>query len=148
MNKTTAEKGPFYSTCEVGTNVIACGPPRGVYHRRIQDCPECKRRHRFVIRWDGAWYGTTDYGSCGDYWQEDWRGPRPARRGWRKEAQEQFRAMWDNAAPRDLYDAYVNADIELTLGDDWESAAERRDSAVRAIWAHQGQHTATEGTPA
>ena len=63
MNKTTAEKEPLYSTCEVGMNVIACGPPRGVYHRR-------------------------------------------------------------------------------------GSAAERRDSAVRAIWAHQKRATATEGTPA
>jgi hypothetical protein len=73
----------------------------------------CERRHRFVIRWDGAWYGTTDYGSCGDSWQEDWMRPRPFERGWRKKAQAEFRAMWDHAAPRNLYEQYVRADREM-----------------------------------
>lgn len=93
--------------------VIACGPPPGVYRRAIEFCPECDRRHRFVIRWDGAWYGTTDYGSCGDYWQEDWRGPRPFERGWRAKAQEHFRRLWDGACSREAYDRYVRADVSV-----------------------------------
>lgn len=124
--------------CYAGTNVIACGPPSGVYHRRMLHCFECKRRHRFVVRWDGAWYGTTEYGSCGDYWQEGWRGPRPARRGWREDAKARFRAMWDNAAPRDLYEAYVSADIKTAVArenDEVMAAFDERDAALEAIRA-------------
>lgn len=126
--------------CEFGTNVVACGPPRGVYHRTLANCPECKRRHRFVIRWDGAWYGTTDYGSCGDYWQEDWRGPRPAKRGWREERKAEFRAMWNNAAPRELYEAYVSADIRTAVAhenEDVTAAFDERGAALAAIQQRQ-----------
>ena len=124
--------------CEFGTNIVACGPPRGVYHRALLNCPECKRRHRFVIRWDGAWCGTTDYGSCGDWWQEGFRADRPFQRGWREEARAKFRAMWDNAAPRNLYNAYVNADCRMAIAgdDDWEQAADDRAAALAAIRAH------------
>lgn len=100
-------------TCYAGTNVIACGPPPGVYHRRILACPVCERRRRHIIRWDGAWYGTTVYCACGDRWQDGSLGYRPFVKGWRKKAQAEFRAMWDNAAPRDLYDAVRRADCDI-----------------------------------
>lgn len=96
-------------TCRRIGTAIVCGPP-GIYRRAIKFCPVCDRRHRFVISWDGAWYGTTLYGSCGDSWQDGELGYRPFRRGWRKEAQEHFRAMWDHAASREAYDRYVEAD--------------------------------------
>lgn len=128
--------------CEIGTNVIVCGPPRGVYYRSIGSCPACERRHRFITRWDGAWYGTTEYGSCGDRWQDGEMAPRPFERGWRKEAQEHFRAMWDNAAPRSLYNAYVRADCNMAIGrdDNWKQAADDRDAALEAIHAHQNSN--------
>lgn len=117
--------------------VIVCGPPRGVYRRAIRQCPICKRRRRAIVRWDGAWYGTTDYCACGDSWQDGELGYRPFQKGWRKKAQERFRAMWDNAAPRPLYDAYVDADIRLAMtdDDDWERACDDRDAALAAIQA-------------
>lgn len=98
-------------------------------------CGVCVRRHRFVERWDGAWYGTTDYGSCGDRWQDGELGSRPFRPGWRKEAQDRFRAMWENAAPTNLYNRYINADIRLaTCGDDdSEKACADLDAAQEAI---------------
>lgn len=122
-------------TCRNLGGAIVCGPPPGVYYRKISHCPICERRRRTVIRWDGAWYGTTVYCACGDRWQDGELVPRPFRKGWRKEAQQSFRAMWDNAAPRDLYDAYVRADraFAITDGDQWERACEDRDAALAAI---------------
>lgn len=101
-------------TCRVGTNVIVCGPP-GVYRRAILDCPACDRRHRFVISWDGAWYGQTYYGSCGDKWQDGEMYPRPFQRGWRQKAQADFRRRWDYAASRPLFERYVTADRGTAL---------------------------------
>lgn len=92
---------------------VVCGSPPGVYKRQVSYCPECDRRHRFVIRWDGAWYGTTHYGSCGDRWQEGCRCPRPFERGWRQEAQAYFRRLWDSAASPAAYERFVRADVGL-----------------------------------
>lgn len=125
--------------CETYGNVIICGPPRGVYRQTEMDCPECDARHGAVLQWDGAWYGTTTYGSCGDRWQDGYRAPRPFARYWRRDAQKHFQAMWDNAAPADLYEEYVRADCDMACSgdDDWEEAATRRDAAHDAIRAHQ-----------
>jgi hypothetical protein len=108
------------------------------------DCPVCKRKRRFVITWDGAWYGSTLYCACGDRWQDGELGPRPSQRGWREEAQQRFRAMWDNAAPRALYDAYTAADCRfaMTDGDEWEKACADRDAALAAIHAYQSKEAA------
>ena len=127
--------------CRTVGNAIVCGPPQGVYRRAMQKCPECNRMRRFIIRWDGAWYGSTFYCACGDAWQDDWRMPRPFRPGWREEAQAKFRAMWDNAAPVALYEAYTTADCQfaMTDGDEWEKACADRDAALIAIHAHQSK---------
>lgn len=110
--------------CEIGTNVIICGPPRGVYKRReAQDCPECDDQHGFVVRWDGAWYGQTLYGACGDTWQDGFRMERPFQRGWRKKAQQEFQQMWDHAVPDELYGRYVDADVMVYAPDVDEDAA-------------------------
>jgi hypothetical protein len=128
------------SPCENVGGVIICGPPAGVYTRRVLACPECDRRHRFVVQWDGAWYGTTLYGACGDKWADCEMYPRPFQKGWRTKAQERFRAMWDNAAPADLYERYVRADRDFSIGsdDEWEKAAEERSAAHAAIIAARG----------
>lgn len=124
-------------TCRnLGGGVIACGPPPGVYTRMMRHCPECNRRHRFIEHWDGAWYGTTLYGGCGDMWQDGEPWQRPFEKGWRKKAQERFRAMWQHAAPRDLYDAYIEADVRIaTTQDDaeFDAACVARAAAQRAI---------------
>lgn len=123
-------------TCRVMGSAIVCGPPPGVYRRAYMDCPVCERRHGCVIRWDGAWYGTTTYGLCGDRWMDGEMAPREWRRGWRKEAIERAREMWKHAAPRDLFDRYARADIRLACndGDEREQIAEL-DAAHRAILA-------------
>lgn len=131
-------------TCHQLGGAIVCGPPRGVYHRLENHCPECDATHGFVETWDGAWYGTTLYGSCGDRWQEGWRAPRPFARYWRRDAQARFQRMWDHAAPDDLYSAYIRADIEMATTDlDDESvlagAIARRRAAHDAILAHQAE---------
>lgn len=94
-------------------SVIVCGPPPGVYKRAVKYCPECDRRHRFIVRWDGAWYGTTLYGSCGDRWSDGYRAPRPFTRNWRREEQDHFRRMWDNATTAAAYERYIAADCGL-----------------------------------
>lgn len=124
-------------TCRnLGGGVIVCGPPPGVYHRMIRHCPICERKRRFVVRWDGAWYGHTVYCACGDRWMDGEMAPRPFKKGWRKEAQSYFRALWDSAAPRDLYDAYTKADCDMAVAhtaEDFTAACEARDAAQRAI---------------
>lgn len=97
-------------TCHIGPGAIICGPPHGVYRRMIRYCPVCERRRRFIVRWDGAWYGTTLHCACGDSWQDGELLERPFQRGWRKKEQERFRAMWDNAASVEAYNRYVRAD--------------------------------------
>lgn len=124
-------------SCKNGAGIIACGPD-GVYRRRVMECPSCKRRHRFVVSWDGAWYGTTEYGSCGDTWQEGRRSERPFRRGWRKQRQERFRSLWAASTTPTLWDAYSSADIEAACAHTDEQALDayrRRDEALRQIRA-------------
>lgn len=117
-------------------SVIICGPPRGVYRRSILHCYECDRRHRFIVRWDGAWYGTTEYGSCGDSWQDGILSSRPFRRGWRKEAQRQFRAMWANAASPEAYERYTHADRAM-YGPHVRSVRQERKAIRRLQIAHE-----------
>jgi hypothetical protein len=112
---------------------MVCGPPPGVYRRRIMHCPACERRRRFVERWDGAWYGSTLYCACGDYFQEDWMGTRPFERGWRKKAQERFRVMWDNAASSENYERYVRADQSFATSRNWRKADRKRAVALELI---------------
>ncbi|MGZ4519732.1 MAG: hypothetical protein ACXVXW_04855 [Mycobacteriaceae bacterium] len=127
-------------TCKNYGGVIACGPPPGVYKRRVISCPVCERTHRFIVRWDGAWYGTTLYGSCGDTWMDGEMCPRPFVKGWRNKAQAEFRAMWDSAAPAALYARYVSADCDFAIADDDEltKAADEREAAHEAILAIRG----------
>lgn len=119
--------------CRNPGGVMVCGPPPGVYRRRILYCPVCERRRRFIERWDGAWYGTTQYCACGDRWQDGELAPRPFERGWRKEAQDHFRAMWDNAASGANYDRYVRADQSFALSRNWRKADRKRAFALELI---------------
>ena len=112
---------------------MVCGPPPGVYHRRILHCPVCERSRRHIIQWDGAWYGSTIYCACGDRWQDGEMAPRPFERGWRKKAQERFCAMWDNAASREAYDRYVSADRSFAMSRNWRKAARKRAVALELI---------------
>lgn len=122
--------------------VVVCGPPAGVYTRTMRECGVCERRHRFIERWDGAWYGSTFYGGCGDTWMDGEMLPRPFERGWRKKAREQFRAMWDNAAPNKLFNAYADADTRIATArtdEQAEQAWNDRQAAHAAILAHQAE---------
>jgi hypothetical protein len=124
--------------CAFGTNVVACGPPAGVYQRTMRECGECKRRHRFIERWDGAWYGSTFYGGCGDTWMDGEMLRRPGHKGWRKGAREGFRIMWANAAPADLFNAYADADTRIACAQTDEQASQAiddREAAHAAILA-------------
>ena len=120
--------------------VVVCGPPRGVYTRLMRECPVCECRHRFIERWDGAWYGSTFYGGCGDMWMDGEMCRRPFEKGWRKKAREHFRAMWDNAAPSDLFNAYADADTRMACAQTDEQASKAmddREAAHAAILAAQ-----------
>lgn len=70
--------------------------------------------------------------TCLDIWQDGWRRPRPFKRYWRRERQADFQAMWDNACPDDIYEAYTNADVKMACANDdtWEQAAEEREAAL------------------
>lgn len=129
-------------SCTQAGAVTLCAPPQGIYRRAYLQCPECDRRHGFVIRWAGAWYGEDWNGLCGDTWNEDGRGYRPFARGWRERAQRRASAMWAVALPRDLYDAYCQADIRQAVTpftDDvaQSAAAQRMDEVFARIDARR-----------
>jgi hypothetical protein len=66
--------------CEIGQNVIACGPDRRIpAHRHVAWCGVCEKNRRLVTRFDGIYYGTTTYClACNGCEQEgEWR-PRRA----------------------------------------------------------------------
>jgi hypothetical protein len=131
------------SPCEIGTNVIMCSRPRGIYRRGPEGyCFECRKPHRFVTMWDGAWYGTTLYGECGDTWQDGFRMERPFRRAWRQAAVKWFERMWENALPAELYNRYVEADMaqySLSVGEATADAEiEAALAAIRAFRPERG----------
>lgn len=81
-------------------NVIVCRA-RQYNIRRIFRCPTCKTRRRMLFQ-DEVWYGTTTTCChCGDSWQDGELYPRPAKRGWRKEAAAKATAEWLAAGPYD-----------------------------------------------
>ena len=84
-------------------SVIVCRARR--YNiRRIRRCPTCKTRRRILWQ-DEVWYGvTTTCCHCGDCWQDGELYPRPAKRGWRKEAAAKATAEWLAAGPYDRAD--------------------------------------------
>lgn len=96
------------------TDVIVCYP-RGVLYRRVQDCPTCDRRRRFVCRWE-AWYGVsvTCLG-CGDSWCDGERYERPFLRGWRQAAIRRAKQRWTNALPYREAQAAIRAELAEEL---------------------------------
>ena len=123
-------------TCHNVGGVIVCGPPAGVYNRSILPCGACKRRHRFIVRWDGAWYGYTFFGGCGDRWADGEMYPRPFRRGWRKKAQAEFRRQWEHACSPEAFERYVRADRAL-YGPHVQSFRQERKAIRRIAIAHE-----------
>lgn len=82
---------------------------RGVYARRILDCPVCKRRRRMVQFIDFSPYygGTLTCLGCGDGWQDGEMLERPFRPRWRLESRDHARKAW--AAGSRLADALAIA---------------------------------------
>ena len=108
---------PRLAECIPMGNVIACVGPRGIYRRRVYACPTCERRTPFVIRWDGAGYGTTEYCTvCLDGWVDGDRLERPFRRGWKKERAAHIRAMWDEAMLTAVWLEWTDRDIQRAIG--------------------------------
>ena len=104
-------------TCRYFAGAIVCGSPVGVVRRKYLDCPVCERRTRFVIRFGGAWYGSTGTCCrCGDSWQDGEQGERPFARGWRKEAIAIAQQEWVEAMTPREYEAAVRRDIEWAMG--------------------------------
>lgn len=106
--------------CVMGTNIIACYGARGIVRRKVLHCPTCQRRTPFVVRWDGAYYGTTEYCTvCLDGWQEDERLTRPFKRGWKVERAEHIRELWDSAMLPAEYRRWTDFDVHCaTCHDD------------------------------
>lgn len=76
---------------------IVCVASDNFLRRRLMQCPTCKRRRRFVVRFE-AWYGPTAYClGCGDSWQDGERSPRPFKRAWRRAAKDYHRELWAKA---------------------------------------------------
>ena len=75
----------------------------GAYERGMRACPECGNENaRTLTEWPNfyIYLPGTDLCECGDrWWPGEGRAPRPFRRGWRKEAQQRFERLWNQAAP-------------------------------------------------
>lgn len=106
---------PALPHCEVGQNIVACYGARDIHRRQVMRCPTCERRTPFVVSWGGAWYGTTDYCTvCLDYWQDEWRGPRPFQR---RDRAALIRRMWDTAMLPDEYKKWTRFDVHRATCD-------------------------------
>lgn len=59
---------------------------QGIHKKRVVHCPTCQRRTPSIVRWDGAYYGTTTYCiACLDGWQDGERMVRPFKPRWKVE---------------------------------------------------------------
>jgi hypothetical protein len=92
-----------------------CSPPKFPL-RRIMRCPTCAQRRRFA-GYDQAWYGPTwTCCGCGDSWGDGERLERPFRRGWRPDAIQRAKRIWDGAGAftRRDWHAWLIEQIEPT----------------------------------
>lgn len=94
-------------SCEIGQNIIICGPPKSVpVGRHVGHCPMCGRGRRMVTRFDGIYYGTTTYClACNGREQDgDWR----ARVGrYAAEDRTYIKGLWDTGVPLRKFRALV-----------------------------------------
>lgn len=115
---------PQLAGCEslAGGLAIVHHGARGIVRRRVMDCPTCKRRTPFVVKWDGAYYGVTIYCTvCLDGWQDGWRMERPFKPRWKPERAAYIRELWDGAMMPDRYRAWTGWDVHRATCDEWES---------------------------
>jgi len=114
------------SECVVGTNVIACYGPRGVHRRKVYNCPTCERRTPHILKWDGAWYGTTSYCiACLDGWQDGCRMERPFRPRWKVDRAAKIKALWDTALMPAEWTRWTRLDVHrATCHDEFDACAE------------------------
>ena len=111
-----SETTPSLGGCVSYGNASVLMAPRGIVRRRVFKCWTCERRTPFVQRWDGAWYGVTDYCTvCLDGWQDEYRLERPFRRGWKKERGAYIKELWDGAMLPDRYDAWTRYDVHRAV---------------------------------
>ena len=68
--------------------------------RRVETCPNCECRRRFVVSMT-VWYPSIwTCCACGDAYSEGGRMERPFARGWRQEAIAAAKAKWAVATSR------------------------------------------------
>ena len=86
-------------------SISICAPPALEVRIRWSDCPSClklngKRRSPSTIL-TYEWYGPTETClRCGDTWHSGEMAPRPARRGWRREAIDLAKRRYRHAHPK------------------------------------------------
>lgn len=98
-----------------GTTTVgwACGPGR-TYRRIYADCPDCASRRRFVIRFDGYYYGETRMCCACGYTEMDGfpQSGTAESAAWAKE-------WWDEALSPRAYEAHVRK-VELSYQEGWD----------------------------
>ena len=109
---------PSLLQCTNYGNVSINHGPTGIHRRRVYKCWTCERRTPHVIKWDGAYYGTTQYCIvCLDGWQDGERMERPFRRGWKKDRAAYIRRLWDTAMLPARYKAWTEYDLHTIFCD-------------------------------
>jgi hypothetical protein len=102
---------PQLAGCEAVGPALVHYSARGIARRIVFKCWTCEKRTPHVMKWDGAWYGTTDYCIvCLDGWQDGERMGRPFQRGWKKERAAYIKRLWDEAMLPERYHAWVHWD--------------------------------------
>ena len=117
---------PALGSCTPMGLAIVCHGPRNIHRRRVFKCWTCERRTPHIIKWDGAWYGTTQYCVvCLDGWQDGYRMERPFRRGWKVERAARIKSLWDSALLPVEYHRWVYLDVHrATCHDETGNCAE------------------------
>lgn len=112
---------PQLAGCDAVGIALVHHSARGIARRMVRKCWTCERNTPFVVKWDGAWYGTTDYCiACLDGWQDGERMERPFRPGWKKERAAYIRQLWDESMSPERYNAWVEWDVHRALCERWD----------------------------
>jgi hypothetical protein len=90
-------------TChKLAPGVIVCKSPATEY-RRIVRCPSCRRRRRFLVRFEG-WYGDRlTCTGCGNQWSDGYRMPLTRSAKKRAALIADAKARWATARPAAQY---------------------------------------------
>lgn len=115
---------PQLAGCEQVGLALIHHSARGIARRFVRTCWTCGKRTPHIMKWDGAWYGSTDYCVvCLDGWQDGERMERPFRPRWKQERAAYIKTLWDEAMLPERFAAWTSWDVHQAICKEWPDCA-------------------------